>query len=229
MTETAITHDNDLHGQAIVLGGSSAGRLRVGEIAAGEGLETMTAEGLHGLAETSPQTPSAIVLIADDERSSPWPAALALVGEAIPHACVVLVLESSTDSDVRAALAAGATGVVHAAELSAALPSCLRAVLAGQICVPHGSARAVERPVLSAREKQILGLVVMGYMNAQIAEQLFLAESTVKSHLSSAFAKLGVRSRYEAVDLILDPARGLALGILALGGEPLAGGIGQVS
>ncbi len=61
----------------------------------------------------------------------------------------------------------------------------------------------------------------MGYMNSQIAERLFLAESTVKSHLSSAFGKLGVRSRNEAVDLILNPERGLGMGILGLGGEPL--------
>ncbi len=61
----------------------------------------------------------------------------------------------------------------------------------------------------------------MGYMNGQIAEQLFLAESTVKSHLSSAFGKLGVRSRNEAVDLILDAERGLGMGILGLGGDPV--------
>jgi DNA-binding NarL/FixJ family response regulator len=87
--------------------------------------------------------------------------------------------------------------------------------------VPRGHWRQIEPPALSSREKQILGLVVMGYMNSQIAEQLFLAESTVKSHLSSAFGKLGVRSRNEAVNLILDPERGLGMGILALGGEPL--------
>jgi DNA-binding NarL/FixJ family response regulator len=67
----------------------------------------------------------------------------------------------------------------------------------------------------------VLGLVVMGYMNSQIAAQLFLAESTVKSHLSSAFGKLGVRSRNEAVSVILDPARGLGTGILGLGGGPV--------
>jgi predicted transcriptional regulator len=61
----------------------------------------------------------------------------------------------------------------------------------------------------------------MWYMNSQIAERLFLSESTVKSHLSSAFGKLGVRSRNEAVNLILDSERGLGMGILALGGEPL--------
>ncbi len=95
------------------------------------------------------------------------------------------------------------------------------AVAAGQVCVPRNHWRQIEAPALSSREKQILGLVVMGYMNSQIAEQLFLAESTVKSHLSSAFAKLGVRSRHEAVSLIVDPERGLSMGILGLGGEPI--------
>ena len=73
--------------------------------------------------------------------------------------------------------------------------------------------------MLSAREKQILGLVVMGLMNSEIAARLFLAESTVKSHLSSAFRKLGVRSRTEASELILDPERGLGTGILAISEE----------
>jgi DNA-binding NarL/FixJ family response regulator len=85
--------------------------------------------------------------------------------------------------------------------------------------VPQAYWREIEPPALSTREKQILGLVVMGYMNSQIAEQLFVAESTVKSHLSSAFGKLGVRSRNEAVDLILDSERGLGMGILSLGGD----------
>ncbi len=123
--------------------------------------------------------------------------------------------------EIRAALAAGAAGIVLHDDLDSTLGPCLQAVLAGQTCVPREHWRQIEPPALSAREKQILGLVVMGYMNGQIAEQLFLAESTVKSHLSSAFRKLGVRSRNEAVNLILDPERGLGMGILALGGDPL--------
>ncbi|HEY2283744.1 MAG TPA: helix-turn-helix transcriptional regulator [Solirubrobacteraceae bacterium] len=122
---------------------------------------------------------------------------------------------------MRAALAAGAAGVVLDEDLDSALIPCLQAVQAGQTCVPRDHWRQIDPPALSSREKQILGLVVMGYMNSQIAEQLFLAESTVKSHLSSAFGKLGVRSRNEAVSLILDPERGLGMGILSLGGEPL--------
>ncbi len=106
-------------------------------------------------------------------------------------------------------------------DLDSALGPCIDAVRAGQICVPREHFRQIEPPALSAREKQILALVVMGYSNGQIADQLFLAESTVKSHLSSAFGKLGVRSRNEAVHLILDPDRGLGMGILALGAEPI--------
>jgi DNA-binding NarL/FixJ family response regulator len=71
----------------------------------------------------------------------------------------------------------------------------------------------VRAQALTTREKQILALVVTGLTNAQIAGTLFLAESTVKSHLSSAFSKLGVSSRYEAASVVLDPERGRGLGI----------------
>jgi DNA-binding CsgD family transcriptional regulator len=68
--------------------------------------------------------------------------------------------------------------------------------------VPREHWREIEPPVLSIREKQVLGLVALGDTNRQIAERLFIAASTLKSHLSSAFAKLGVRSRNEAAELI---------------------------
>ena len=65
----------------------------------------------------------------------------------------------------------------------------------------------------------MLALVVEGCTNAEVATRLFLAESTVKSHLSGAFARLGVRSRRDAVALILDPASGLS-SILGPEAEP---------
>ena len=147
-------------------------------------------------------------------------AAIESLRGALSDSAVILITPAIDRWEVRSALAAGASGVLHEdGELSRTLPCCIRAVLAGQVCVPARHGRQIAPPALSAREKQILGLVVMGYMNCQIAERLFLAESTVKSHLSSAFGKLGVRSRNEAVSLILDPERGLGTGILALVGE----------
>jgi DNA-binding NarL/FixJ family response regulator len=139
----------------------------------------------------------------------------------VEHAPVVVICPAIERWEMRAVLGAGASGVVLEEEMGGALGPCLQAVRVGQVCVPKGHGRQIAPPALSMREKQILGLVVMGYMNGQIAEQLFLAESTVKSHLSSAFGKLGVRSRNEAVSLILDSERGFGMGILALGGEPI--------
>jgi DNA-binding CsgD family transcriptional regulator len=132
---------------------------------------------------------------------------------------IVFVCEKVRPGEIRSALAADVSGLVVAADLELTLGPCLGAVESGQICVPRSQARQVEAAALSTREKQILGLVVMGLMNGEIASRLFVAESTVKSHLSSAFSKLGVRSRYEAVELILDPERGLGTGILGLGVE----------
>jgi DNA-binding NarL/FixJ family response regulator len=64
--------------------------------------------------------------------------------------------------------------------------------------------------VLSHREREILELVATGLTNRQIADRLFVAESTVKSHLSSSLHKLDVRSRAEAAALLLDPEEGYA-------------------
>jgi DNA-binding NarL/FixJ family response regulator len=162
--------------------------------------------------------PSAIVLWLEDTISS-VPSLIEPLCKRFVQAPVVVACASIQRWEVRAALAAGTAGVVIDDDLDSSLGPCVRAVQVGQICVPKEHWRQIEPPALSTREKQILGLVVMGNMNCQIAEQLFLAESTVKSHLSSAFGKLGVRSRNEAVDLILSPERGLGMGIPGLEGE----------
>jgi DNA-binding NarL/FixJ family response regulator len=87
------------------------------------------------------------------------------------------------------------------------------------LSLPRDARDVVARPKLSTREKQILGMVVLGFSNGEIASKLSLAESTVKSHLSSSFSKLGVRSRNEATAMILDPDGGLGTGILAISEE----------
>lgn len=52
-------------------------------------------------------------------------------------------------------------------------------------------------PGLTRREAQVTGLAALGHTNAEIARALHLGRETVKSHLTSAFRKLGVRSRRE--------------------------------
>ena len=135
---------------------------------------------------------------------------------AFPNLPLVAVWESSLEDEQHPALRFGVDGMVIADELERTLVPTLRAVAAGLVCVPRALRRELKRENLSGREKQILGMVVTGSTNAEIAGRLFLAESTVKSHLSSAYEKLGVRSRRDAAALILDPAIGLDRGILAI-------------
>jgi DNA-binding NarL/FixJ family response regulator len=52
---------------------------------------------------------------------------------------------------------------------------------------------------LSSRESQIMTLIAAGHSNGQIAEQLVLAEKTVKNHVNRIYAKLGVGSRPAAI------------------------------
>lgn len=50
---------------------------------------------------------------------------------------------------------------------------------------------------LTAREKEVLGLILEGETNASIADRLFISESTVKKHINNSFRKLGIRGRWE--------------------------------
>jgi len=124
---------------------------------------------------------------------------------------VVAVLESGDATSVRRAVEAGVDGAVLEADLAVALPVAVRGVVAGLTIFPREGRRQLAPLALSHRERQVLALLVEGCTNAEIGGRLFLAESTVKSHLSSAFSKLGVRSRRDAVALILDPTAGLSV------------------
>ena len=139
--------------------------------------------------------------------------------ERLPGAHVVVVSGDERNGAVQAALRAGAAGFVRLGSLPDALVACVQAVVNGMLAVPHKERSTLGQRALTSREKQTLALVVMGFTNGEIAGRLYLAESTVKSHLSSAFNKLGVRSRNEAAELILDPASGVGPGILTIPSE----------
>src|SRR4051794_16401042 len=142
----------------------------------------------------------------------------ALRGALPDDALIAIVSADQRHGAVQSALAAGALAFIALERLDEALVPSLAAALAGQVALPAARERQLMSQVLTAREKQVLALVVMGMTNAEIASKLFLAESTVKSHLSSAFAKLGVRSRNEAAATILDPNSGVGTGILMIDG-----------
>jgi DNA-binding NarL/FixJ family response regulator len=127
-----------------------------------------------------------------------------------------VVVASISKNGVHKALEAGASGAVLDSQLELVLPATIRAVCAGQVVVPDQFRHHAARPPLSHREKQTLALVAAGMTNRQIADSLYLAESTVKTHLSSVFAKLGVGSRSEAAALVHDPDTKLGLSMLAL-------------
>jgi DNA-binding NarL/FixJ family response regulator len=138
-------------------------------------------------------------------------AALRRIRREVPSAHVVVVARDGRSAiAARQALNAGAEGFVPAEAVDRALGPALEAVMAGLVCAPRAARRLIAKPTFSHREKEVLRLLVAGLTNRQIAARLHLAESTVKTHLVSAFAKLGVRSRKDAVALLLDPAEGLA-------------------
>jgi DNA-binding NarL/FixJ family response regulator len=161
-----------------------------------------------GLGKGSAQVPDVVVLVcdlsnvarlvdlrADVQRSGSSP--------------TVIVSPEAHGSALRRALSAGASGLVLDTEIDTALVATVRAVAANQTCVPRALKIAVDKPTLSHREREVLKLAVSGRTNGEIAAALCLAESTVKSHLSAAFHRLGVRSRREAATLVLDPDEGL--------------------
>lgn len=142
-----------------------------------------------------------------------------------PELRIVAVCESADGRAVRHALDSGTDGLVFADELEATLRPTVAAALVGQIAVPRDLRAFIRKPSLSAKERSVLGLLVMGLTNSEIAARLFLAESTVKSHLSAAYTKLGVRSRSEAVALMLDPKQpvGAAVGVVPAASVPVDG------
>lgn len=162
----------------------------------------------------APQQADVVVLAVDD--GSDASSLIRAVRGLQLTAPIVVVGTFTSPRAVREAIDNGADGLVALEELEDALAPTLAAVSVGQIAFPRGVRSHVWRPLLSTREKQILGMVVLGFTNGEIARRLVVAESTVKSHLSSSFRKLGVRSRTEASELILDPERGLGTGILAI-------------
>jgi DNA-binding NarL/FixJ family response regulator len=164
------------------------------------------------LAVTAGRRPDAVVFGGSPSAAESL-AAIRLLAKELRGTPIVIVSRLTNGAGARQALSAGASGLVSEPELETTLAPTVRAVLVGHVCVPQAMRRCAVKPTFSHREKQVLAMVVKGYGNRQIASQLFLAESTVKSHLGSAFQKLGVHSRNEAAALLVDPDEGLGVAV----------------
>jgi two-component system nitrate/nitrite response regulator NarL len=130
----------------------------------------------------------------------------------------VLVLTGLRDPEIhRQAILRGAMGVVQKEKASEVLLKAIQKVHSGEIWYDRSKlggvladisraqearetdAAAVNGPTLTPRESEIVALVSQGLKNKQIADKLFISHITVRHHLTSIFAKVGVSSRLELI------------------------------
>jgi len=165
---------------------------------------------------------SAILVLVCDVDLPREMATLRRLRREVAGPAIVAVSPTATATGVRRALDAGADAIVFEPLLESTLAVTVSAVGSGQSVVPREMRASVERPAFSHRERQVLTYVSQGLTNAQIADELFLSESTIKSHLSSAFAKFGVRSRREAAALFVELERSINGGSVSTETHPIS-------
>jgi DNA-binding NarL/FixJ family response regulator len=170
---------------------------------------------------TSPTDPSAlseadVVLLADEELLEEVSMAVAEDGT---QALVLVSEEEHAVSRLRAMQLRG-WGLVPPDAPPEELAAAVAAAGQGLIVLPKTlSERLLQEPApsvgelsetLTAREREVLDLLAHGLKNADIAGELHISEHTVKFHISSLYAKLGVNNRAEAV------SRGARHGLITL-------------
>ena len=131
-----------------------------------------------------------------------------------PH--VLMLTTFDLDEYVYRAIRAGASGfllkdvrpaeLVHAVRVVSSgdtllAPAITRRLLEEFVRRPLPGQRPAELGELTDRESEVLGLVARGLSNAEIAQRLFLGETTVKTHLTRILTKLHLRDRVQAVVL----------------------------
>ncbi len=132
-----------------------------------------------------------------------------------PEARVLILTTFDLDEYVYEALSAGASGFVLKDDPPERLIAAIRTVAAGDALLsPAVTRRVIERfarmprseppaglDELTEREREILGLIAQGLSNAEIGRELYIGETTVKTHVTHILRKLGLRDRVQAVVL----------------------------
>ncbi|MBK8049104.1 MAG: response regulator transcription factor [Anaerolineales bacterium] len=139
-------------------------------------------------------------------------AATRAVREKCPSCHVIVLTSFAEDGIVQGALQAGATGYLLKNVTAAELATAIRAAHAGRMTLSSEATEvlvhATTQPLVKAdelteREREVLGLMVEGLSNQEIADRLFLSLGTVKFHIGNIYSKLGVDSRVAAVTLAM--------------------------
>lgn len=132
--------------------------------------------------------------------------AIAAIRQELPETEVIALTSVLEDASVVGAVRAGAIGYLLKDTEGTQLCTAIKSAAAGQVQLAPEAAvrlmrevRAPESPeVLSERETEVLRMVARGLANKQIAQDLHITEKTVKAHVSSILAKLGLASRTQA-------------------------------
>jgi DNA-binding NarL/FixJ family response regulator len=137
--------------------------------------------------------------------------AIRAIRKLAPASRFIVLTTYEGDEDIHQALEAGASGYLVKGMPSDFLIDAIKKVCAGGSFVPPPVAEALKarRPesALSAREREVLALLVAGNSNKAIADKLFISEATVKCHVSVILMRLKVEDRTQAVLVALQ--RGL--------------------
>lgn len=146
---------------------------------------------------------------------------LAALTQLSQDAAVLVVTSCADPGTVRRALRAGASGyLVHGQFAAAGLHSAVEAAARGQTSLSPGAVDALvhlvrgtpepaQPPVglLSEREAEVMDHIVRGTGNSDIASLLHLSEKTVRNHVNRIYAKLGARTRAQAIAIWLGTSR----------------------
>ena len=132
--------------------------------------------------------------------------------EQYPSVKIIILTSFTKDTMVQDALQAGATSYLLKDSSIDQLAEAIRAAYTGQPTLSSEATRALVnsksgppsfKPGLTAREKQVLALIVEGLSNEEIADRLVISHATARHHVSACISKLGVKNRTQAASLAL--------------------------